>query len=886
MPRIYSVKQKDISNQACVPTGVSAHKNALTLLDEIISHLTRDDPGETNTSAKFEKPPTGLIQYGELFGLEKFTDASHVEDSGTANNSRTGARRARRVPPTTTHTSQCVAAGGGEGTHHHYGAVCPQVWTIKGESAKEALYLALASLEVLVDFYPKILTFRLEDQLSFFTVCRNWPARRFKSYAKYVTAYPMAKYMRQASMPAIPQDFEKHSTALVYTGPIKRLLKNRLASRLNKTVSQLAFCILQGVKRSALEVNEHEVESSLVGHQKAMLSDPIATEEELESFQPLLDRALGKFKWRKPTLLQPSRSATYSRSRAHGGQLGEVVHHMSEAFQHADVPLTNLSGEIPRGSELLAMIEVRPGFVKELRGLPTPPFSSFLAEAHQLINPTTLLGNETLITNTPFIGGGARNIDAKVVPLKEPLKVRLITTGEALPYYTVKCAQKAMHRYLNRYVQFELTGREMNMGDAYAILTREKACDLNDFDKWVSGDYSAATDGLDINMTMMVAEAFLAKGGKLDERFKTVFRAVIAPHTLHYPKKWAARSSDRHETILQKNGQLMGSPLSFPILCLINVLCYWQALEAYSGRSFDMEDLPCIVNGDDILFRANDSFYAVWQETVKKVGFTLSIGKNYIHRSLLTVNSKLYQHHHHSNTFTEITFYHTGLVTGMAYRTGRQNVKALPLWDLYNASVPNCHDPCRAHRRFLHYHKERIAHATDKGRYNLFLPHQRGGLGFVPPPGHVWKITAFQRRYATFLEEEYLANLALGKDKSSRHALVRERDLSAPNAIVRYHDPGPLLLVPKIGPLLRNQRPLEDLTVEQPALSFVPESDPDYIQDLRLRIPYGISKRISKMEAPPNRMSTAKITSWPFRVVQEITLSCVVHTTLTHLHTN
>jgi hypothetical protein len=93
-----------------------------------------------------------------------------------------------------------------------------------------------------------------------------------------------------------------------------------------------------------------------------------------------------------------------------------------------------------------------------------------------------------------------------------------------------------------------------------------------------------------------------------------------------------------------KNGQLMGSILSFPVLCAINLASYWCALEEYTGCTYKKEELPCLINGDDILFKSNDAFYTVWQKWITKAGFTLSVGKNYISPHFITVNSESWLH--------------------------------------------------------------------------------------------------------------------------------------------------------------------------------------------------------------------------------------------------
>ena len=109
---------------------------------------------------------------------------------------------------------------------------------------------------------------------------------------------------------------------------------------------------------------------------------------------------------------------------------------------------------------------------------------------------------------------------------------------------------------------------------------------------------------------------------------------------LHYPK-------DGPTATLQTDGQLMGSNLSFPILCVINLIGYWTTLEEYTGLRFEPNCLPVLVNGDDILFRIPKprpddphTFYELWNKNITLFGFELSVGKNYIHDRVFTVNSE------------------------------------------------------------------------------------------------------------------------------------------------------------------------------------------------------------------------------------------------------
>jgi hypothetical protein len=52
-----------------------------------------------------------------------------------------------------------------------------------------------------------------------------------------------------------------------------------------------------------------------------------------------------------------------------------------------------------------------------------------------------------------------------VVPLTEPLKVRIITKSEALPTYFAKSLQMHLKSYINTFPQFVLTTRPLLIED-------------------------------------------------------------------------------------------------------------------------------------------------------------------------------------------------------------------------------------------------------------------------------------------------------------------------------------------------------------------------------------------------------------------------------------
>jgi hypothetical protein len=70
-----------------------------------------------------------------------------------------------------------------------------------------------------------------------------------------------------------------------------------------------------------------------------------------------------------------------------------------------------------------------------------------------------------------------------------------------------------------------------------------------------------------------------------------------------------------------------------------------------------------LVNGDDLLCRTSDLEYLVWKDVVKFGGLTPSIGKNFRHGQIATINSEMWNIkllHHNVDRYDEsiVSFYH------------------------------------------------------------------------------------------------------------------------------------------------------------------------------------------------------------------------------------
>jgi len=79
------------------------------------------------------------------------------------------------------------------------------------------------------------------------------------------------------------------------------------------------------------------------------------------------------------------------------------------------------------------------------------------------------------------------------------------------------------------------------------------------------------------------------------------------------------------DSFVPRRGQMMGSYLSFPLLCLQNRIAF-----LYAGESvgIDASEFPCLINGDDILFRSGPHFSELWMNTVGSLSLEVERSKN------------------------------------------------------------------------------------------------------------------------------------------------------------------------------------------------------------------------------------------------------------------
>jgi len=596
--------------------------------------------------------------------------------------------------------------------------------------------------------------------------------------AKFALTYPLSKYLKNVLPPA-PDVLFKPS------GALRAWMKPRF-NAFNRKNTHLWYSWFQA-KRSSLPASDEIVDATYEKHFATLTKVDKGDESTMEEIFsiPTFQRLLEKIRKQMTDILDgaspfeersASGSACFEQTRGKGGQHGELLR------------LCGLNESRPSGTELHSMrcdpvvysrqgarynvvTEVRCAYGRDEWGvLPS------LAQALDLTKP----------------------IKCTIQAVLEPMKVRVISKGEALPYYTCRPLQKALHTSMRHLDCFRLIGRPFSPTDMLDL--KEKAAST---DQWFSIDYSAATDGLSWRYAGRIFKFLI---GNLPKTQYDLAMSVLGPHALHYPVKGGRDVIFRG---IQQNGQLMGSILSFPILCLANLGVYLAVTAQAQQGWTDVERLRhVLVNGDDMVYAADKSLWERHVETAGKVGLEMSVGKAYQHREYANINSTSVHLALDKPNATpwQINYLNAGLFFGqhkvqervdtgdltvsedglncriaepeqVAYLLGAAHLGqdpakglAVNLNVLLDGSLPGRQTSLL--KRFLLEHPEDLRRECSmvvkvRGRphlatRNLFLPLSLGGMGVNAPCGWKYEVKPVQQQIALACLESSTAPISCG----------------------------------------------------------------------------------------------------------------------------
>jgi len=358
-------------------------------------------------------------------------------------------------------------------------------------------------------------------------------------------------------------------------------------------------------------------------------------------------------------------------------------------------------------------------------------------------------------------------LDVQLVGLKEPCKIRVISTGPCIKYYKARYIQKLIHSRMRQHPTFQLIGgADLNTNVLSSVLPYRE-----DDEFYVSGDYEAATNNIRAWASRRVAER-IGRNAGWSEDFVNLFVDTLVNHHINLsPSNLQALTVPFIQGQPQVAGQLMGSPTSFPVLCLINAAGTRHSLELGKNKRLSLKQAGFLINGDDVGFVCNSVTYKIWSHVMAQYGLVKSMGKNYTHKDYFMINTMLF--HCERNTLLETATYsflpyvNFGLLCG---NNGKTNVNTEELRDMICPSDTRVRDlsgmandlidgfPYERKRsllkRFIKAWEPLLKRVVPQG-CSYFLPKHLGGLG-LPVLGHFNgnRFSYLQRKMAAFLDRD------------------------------------------------------------------------------------------------------------------------------------
>lgn len=259
----------------------------------------------------------------------------------------------------------------------------------------------------------------------------------------------------------------------------------------------------------------------------------------------------------------------------------------------------------------------------------SPPLSS--VTTHGRREGGCLGAMDSLCTQSEFLDcvlkgeGDIDRLEGELLVVQSAGKPRPLTKFEASSL-SMKPLHKTIYSHLKR-TRWLLTGDPTREKLSKAGFRRGKGV-------LVSGDYASATDGLSIEVAEVILDTLLRSSVFVPQNVKAAAVRALRPILRRDldPKQILDGVEEEFEVT---TGQMMGSYLSFPLLCLQNYLAF-----RWSLRGTGLKYVPLLINGDDILFQL-DGHFDRWQSCLAPVGLTVEPTKTSVEDNWGTINSTL-----------------------------------------------------------------------------------------------------------------------------------------------------------------------------------------------------------------------------------------------------
>jgi len=428
----------------------------------------------------------------------------------------------------------------------------------------------------------------------------------------------------------------------------------------------------------------------------------------------------------------PSTSANVNRSRTGGGAVGHIV----SKFGTSLLTLRDKYGPqlVTFGKSTIKDTSLNVVGKRSLFVMDDSKLRSAFKELYSIIAKDALI-------EEPIV---------EPVGLQEALKVRVISKGPPSIYTVLKPLQKYMWRQVKNCPAGELVGQPVDKWYIQKILGAKLKSD----ERYLSVDYKDATNKMHKWVSSSLVKIIATLTNLTDEE-ELIFSRGLVDHKILSNANLnpiTGRIDVAGPALEQKRGQLMGSVVSFPLLCIVNMTILRLAREYDLDRRLTLKDSGVMVNGDDGCLRVTQKGYDFWKKISQWVGLEPSVGKVYYSSKFLNMNSRTFVRDENlpfedftnsdgtvklrQPVFKQVKFLNMGLFYGMERSVGGDTNAASPLMSVASRCrelIDGCPSLIkeRVLRNYIKLHKQTLK----KMEVPWFLPEHLGGLGLPIIPG-------------------------------------------------------------------------------------------------------------------------------------------------------
>jgi len=265
--------------------------------------------------------------------------------------------------------------------------------------------------------------------------------------------------------------------------------------------------------------------------------------------------------------------------------------------------------------------------------LTSPPLSSTIGSSR---SNGGCLGTE--IDHDSFLTEALSGVARPDRPLPEAEVIVVQSAGKPRPL-TKFASEELLLRPLHKTIYNHLSkSRWLARGDVTDEMLSKAG--FNDDGILTSGDYASATDNLSIEVAEVMVETMMSTSSIVPQSVRSRASEILRPF-LYWLEDDGFGGKERHDVGVPRIGQMMGSYLSFPLLCMQNRMAFLWSLRS-SGLSWkETVRTPCLINGDDILFQSSSEVSDRWMSTVGGLGLEVERTKTSVDVEYGSLNSTL-----------------------------------------------------------------------------------------------------------------------------------------------------------------------------------------------------------------------------------------------------